>query len=72
MSEIEPEITSKTSDDLKEKNLVREENIQKETAKVKKIIDLILKKPKQPSSKAKAEKTVENSGSSNEKKTEKK
>ena len=47
MSEIEPEISNNISDDIKRKNLIREENIKKETAHVKKIVDLILKTPKQ-------------------------
>ena len=45
MSEIEPEISNNISDDIKRKNLIREENIKKETANVKKIVDLILKTP---------------------------
>lgn len=66
MSESEPETISCVSD-LKKKNLIREESIQKETAKVKKIVDLILKTPKENSEKVKAEKTAEKTESSKEK-----
>lgn len=66
MSESESETISYVSD-LKKKNLIREESIQKETAKVKKVVDMILKTPKQDSKKAKAEKTAEKPESSKEK-----
>jgi len=66
MSESEPE-TNNCVSDLKKKNLIREESIQKETAKVKKVVDMILKTPKQDSKKAKAEKTAEKPESSKEK-----
>ena len=72
MSEIEPEISNNITDDIKRKNLIREENIKKETANVKKIVDLILKTHKQNPEKLKAGKVEEKSKSPNKKKVEKK
>lgn len=68
MSEIEPEISNNITDDIKRKNLIREENIKKETAHVKKIVDLILKTPKQNPEKLKAGKVEEKSKLPNKKK----
>ena len=72
MSESESELSINISDDLKKKNLIREETIQKETAKVKKIIDLILKTSKKNPSKLNTEKIVKKPEPTKEKKTEKK
>ena len=72
MSEGESELSINISDDLKKKNLIREETIQKETAQVKKIVDSILKTSKTPPSKFKAEKIAKKSEPTKEKKTEKK
>ncbi len=73
MSEGDQKTDNESVDEIKKSNIKREENIKKETDKIKKVVDLILKNPSHETEKKSVEKkTDKKNDSTKKKKTEKK
>ena len=72
-SEGDQKTDKESVDEIKKNNIKREENIKKETDKIKKVVDLILKKPNHETEKKSVEKKTDKKNDSTKKKmTEKK
>tara|TARA_S200000501_G_C20358784_1_gene540932 strand:- start:39 stop:299 length:261 start_codon:yes stop_codon:yes gene_type:complete len=73
MSEGDQKTDNESVDEIKKSNIKREENIKKETDKIKKVVDLILKNPSHETEKKSVEKKTDKKNDSTKKKmTEKK